>query len=315
MQNYPNHRLLNLANFSPDDILRRLRNLSREIFGEFNVADYLNLVDGFHRLRYDASLNEDNAEDLRGLIGNGIDEIAQRYERGEEIHPGTLNIVVMAIHAHNQASEHPYQFGAVIQGISPQTEEFMEEIVLPITRNLQMFNLHHAAPWVNPVHVAREAARRAAEEAPPAETRAVKTLAEFRAMCGDQMDSKCPICMEEFVEEVGPSAARSGFRRSAVFMPVVIHKDVDGKWRHPIHMACTHELKKCAMCRDKVAYPKLIRRLSRRPKSSPLRSVKRSTSKRSTSKRSTSKRGPGRSPGRSPGKRSTGKRSPRSADF
>jgi hypothetical protein len=285
MQNYT---LINLANSSPDNILRRLRNQSREIFREFNVADYRNLVDVFHVLRHDARLNEDHAEDLRELIDAGIDEIARRYERGEEIHPGTLNIVVMAINAHNQASEHPYQFGVeFIEGMSPQTEEFMEEIVQPTTRNLQMFALHHAEPWVNPVHVAREAARRAAEEAPPAETRAVKTLAEFRAMCGDQMDSKCPICMEEFVEEVGPSAARSGFRRSALFMPVVIHKDVDGKWRHPIHMACTHELKKCAMCRDKVAYPKIRRRLtSRRPKSSPLRSVKRSASKRSTGNRS-----------------------------
>lgn len=250
--------------------------------------DYRNLVDVFHRLRHDASLNGAHADDLSEFIDGGIVEIARRYERGEEIHPGTLNILIMAIQAHNQASEHPYQFGVeFIDGITPPTEEFMEGIVQPMTRNLQPLALRHAEPWVNPVHVAREAARRAAEEAPPAETRAVKTLAEFRAMCGDQMDSKCPICMEEFVEEVGPSAARSGFRRSALFMPVVIHKDVDGKWRHPIHMACTHELKKCAMCRDKVAYPKIRRRLtSRRPKSSPLRSVKRSASKRSTGKRS-----------------------------
>jgi hypothetical protein len=310
MQNYT---LINLANSSPNNIIRRLGNQTSEIFREFNVMDYRNLVDVFHRLRHDASLNGAHADDLSEFIDGGIVEIARRYERGEEIHPGTLNILIMAIQAHNQASEHPYQFGVeFIEGMSPQTEEFMEEIVQPTTRNLQMFALHHAEPWVNPVHVAREAARRAAEEAPPAETRAVKTLAEFRAMCGDQMDSKCPICMEEFVEEVGPSAARSGFR-SAVFMPVVIHKDVDGKWRHPIHMTCTHELKKCAICRDKVAYPKLIRRLSRRPKSSPLRSVKRSTSKRSTSKRSTSKRGPGRSPGKRSPRSPSIKR--RSADF
>jgi hypothetical protein len=301
MQNYPNHRLLNLANFSPDDILRRLRNLSREIFGEFNVADYLNLVDGFHRLRYDARLNEDNAEDLRGLIGNGIDEIAQRYERGEEIHPGTLNIVVMAIHAHNQASEHPYQFGAVIQGISPQTEEFMEEIVLPITRNLQMFNLHHAAPWVNPVHVAREAARRAAEEAPGLETRIARTLPEFRAMRGHAMEAECPLCLEAFIEHPEDIKHSREMRRSPVFMPVVFHKDAKGKWFHPMHTVCVNDVKgnKCPMCREKVTWPKMMAvRKTRRPNSSPTR-------KRSLTKR----RSPGRS--RSPGNR----RTPNSAGF
>ena len=308
MQNYT---LINLANSSPNNILRRLGNQTSEIFREFNVMDYRNLVDVFHRLRYDASLNGAHADDLSEFIDGGIVEIARRYERGEEIHPGTLNILIMAIQAHNQASEHPYQFGVeFIDGITPPTEEFMEGIVQPMTRNLQPLALHHA-PWVNPVHVAREAARRAAEEAPGAETRIARTLAEFRAMGGDQMDSKCPLCIEEFVEHPVKG-------RSPVFMPVVFHKDAKGKWFHPMHTVCVYDVKKdqCPMCREKVIWPKLMAtRKTRRPNSSPTR--RRSASKRSPG-RSASKRSPGRSASkRSPGR--SAKRSPsikrRSADF
>jgi hypothetical protein len=313
MQNYT---LINLANSSPNNIIRRLGNQSSEIFREFNVADYRNLVDIFHRLRYDASLNGDHADDLSEFIDGGIVEIARRYDRGEEIHPGTLNVLIMAIQAHNQVSEHPYRFGVeFIDGITPPTEEFMEGIVQPITRNLQLFALHHA-PWVNPVHVAREAARRAAEEAPGAETRIARTLAEFRAMGGDQMDSNCPLCMEEFVEQPVK-------RRSPVFMPVVFHKDAKGKWFHPMHTVCVYDVKKdqCPMCRAKVIWPKMMAtRKTRRPNSSPTR--RRSSPGRSASNRSPGRSASKRSPGRSASKRSPGrsaKRSPsikrRSADF
>ena len=319
--NMQNHRLVDIAHLSPKLIIKRLINQCDEIFQGFHELDYRNVEAALAKLMQQAdSLSEDMTDALKEFIACGICAIARNFGNGEPVHPGTMNIVIQAIQAYNAASPNdPFQFGdqecpnVTVEGLT-----FLMEVVLPIVNspNLELFALHHR-PWTNDAHEAREAARRAAEEAPPAETRAVKTLTEFRALGGEGMERACPICMEEFVEEVGPSAARSGFRRSAVFMPVVIHKDMDGKWRHPIHMACTHELKKCAMCRDKVAYPKLRRRLTyRRPKSSPLRSVKRSTSKRSTSKRSTSKHSTSK---RSAHKRITGTRSPsikrRSADF
>ena len=310
-----NPRLVNLANFSPKLIIKRLINQCDEIFQGFHEVDYRNVEAALAKLMQQAdSLSEDMTDVLKEFIACGICAIARNFGNGEPVHPGTMNIVIQSIHAYNAASPNdPFQFGdqecpnVTVEGLT-----FLLEVVLPIVNspNLEQFALHHR-PWMNEAHQQREAARQAAEEAPPAETRAVRTLAEFRALGGEDMERACPICMEEFVEEAGPSAARSGFKRSAVFMPVVLHKDVDGKWRHPIHMACTHELQKCAMCREKVAYPKLRRRLtSRRPKSSPLRSVKRSASKRSTGKRSTGKRSTSK---RSTSKRSTSKR--RSADF
>jgi hypothetical protein len=288
-------------------IIKRLVTESSSIFGEYNDANYQNIVAVFARLNRVNRLTEENVEDLSEFIDGGIVEIARRYDRGEEIHPGTLNILIMAIQVHNQVSEHPYRFGVeFIDGITPPTEEFMEGIVQPITRYLQLFALHHA-PWVNPVHVAREAARRAAEEAPGAETRIARTLAEFRAMGGDQMDSNCPLCMEEFVEQPVKG-------RSPVFMPVVFHKDAKGKWFHPIHTVCVYDVKKdqCPMCRAKVIWPKMMAtRKTRRPNSSPTRrrsSPGRSASKRSPS-RSASKRSPSRSAKRSPSIKR------RSADF
>ena len=297
MQNYT---LVNLANSSTNNIIRRLVNQSGEIFGEFNVADYHNLVDVFHRLRNDASLNEEHADRLREFIDYGIVAIAHRYDRGQEIHPGTMNILIMAIQVYNQGAGYQYEFGAeFIEDITPPTEDFMTEVVQPIVQNLQLFALHHAA-WINPVHVARHAARRAAEEAPGAETRIARTLTEFRAMGGDAMESECPICMEEFIE-------RSVKGRSPVFMPVVFHKDEKGKWFHPVHTVCVKDLPaKCPMCRTKVIWPKMktTRQTRRRPNSAPTgRSAKRSPNKKS----------PGRSPGSSPGrsaKRSPNKKSP-----
>jgi len=142
-------------------IIKRLVTECSSIFGEYNDANYQNIVAVFARLNRVNRLTEENVEDLSEFIDGGIINIASRYDRGEEIHPGTLNILIMAIQAHNQVSEHPYRFGVeFIEGITPPTEEFMEGIVQPITRYLQLFALHHA-PWVNPVHVAREAARRA----------------------------------------------------------------------------------------------------------------------------------------------------------
>ena len=295
-----NHNLMGLAQEPVKMIIRRLNTERSAIFGEHNEADYQNLVAVFARLNQER-LNDDNVEDLVEFIDYGIDVIARRYDHGHEIHPGTLNIVVMAIQALARHSQGPYVFHPRLEMMMPETVDFMVGVVQPVTQNLQLLALHHA-PWINPVFLAREAARRAREEAPGAETRIARTLAQFRAMGGDAMESECPLCMEEFIE---PSAKGRG----PVFMPVVFHKDEKGKWFHPMHTVCVNDVKKdeCPMCRVKVLWPKMMaNRKTRRPNSEPTRrkrSVKRSP-------RSPKKRSPGRSP-KSPGR--SMKR--RSADF
>jgi hypothetical protein len=297
-----NHALVNLAQQPVRRIISRLVTESSSIFGEYNADDYQTLVAVFERLNQE-QLNAENVEDLREFIDYGIVAIARRYDLGQAIHPGTMNILIMAIQAFNRADGHPYRFGVeFIEGITPATEDFMVGVVQPMTQNLQLLALHHA-DWINPVFVAREAARRAREEAPGAETHIARTLAEFRAMGGDQMEAECPLCMEEFIK---PSAKRM----SPIFMPVIFHKDVKGKWFHPMHTVCVNDVQKeqCPMCRVKVIWPKMMVNRKIRPNSEPTRSVKRSPG-RSPTKRSV-KRSPGRSP-RSPKKRSPG-RSPRS---
>jgi len=297
-----NHALAGLTQQTVKQILRRLKKERSVIFGEYHEVDYQNMVDVFARLNQE-QLNDENVEDLREFIDYGIVAIARRYESGWPIHPGIMNILMMAIQAYNRADGHPYQFGVeFIDGITPPTEDFMVGVVQPMTRDLQLLALHHAE-WINPVFVAQEAARRAREEAPGAETHIARTLAEFRAMGGDQMEAECPLCMEEFIK---PSAKRM----SPIFMPVIFHKDAKGKWFHPMHTVCVNDVQKeqCPMCRVKVMWPKMMVNRKIRPNSEPTRSVKRSPTKRSV-KRSV-KRSPGRSP-RSPKKRSPG-RSPRS---
>ena len=270
-----NNVLNNLANH-PDTnyIIRRLINQASNIFGEFNRLDYQNyqnIMDAFDVLRL-RDLNEYNIEDLREFIDYGFRMIFNRYEFGHAIHPGTLNILVAAIITFNRASIRPYQVFIFENDDMPETTQFMNDIVQPAAQNLQMFALHHA-PWVNPVFMAQEAARRAAEEAPGAETRIVRTLAEFRAMGGDQMDSKCPICLEAFIE-LPEDAITSKLRRMSprhpIFLPVVFHKDVTGKWFHPIHTVCVKDLQEeCPTCRVKVIWPRmrLNRKTRRRPNS------------------------------------------------
>ena len=308
MQNYS---LNDLAQFSIKRIISRLVTEASSIFGEYNDADYQNLVAVFARLNQDVNqLTEENIEDLREFIDYGVQAIARRYNDGHEIHPGTMNILIMAIQVFNRADgQHPYQFGVeFIEDVSPETDEFMEQIVQPITRNLHLFALHHA-PWV----LGREAV--AHEQDLGAETRIARTLAEFEAMAaefrdttGHEMETECPVCMDELVE-------RSAKGRSPVFMPVVFHKDVKGKWFHPMHTVCINDMKKkeCPMCRVKVTWPKMkATRKTRRPNSSPTRR-RSSPGKRS----SPSKRTPGKRS--SPGKHRSAKRSPsikrRSADF
>ena len=287
-------------------IIRRLNTERGIIFGEYSELDYQTLIAVFARLNQ-AQLNDENVEDLREFIDYGIITIARRYDDGQAIHPGTMNTLIMAIQAFNQADGHPYQFGVeFIEGITPATEDFMVGVVQPMTRNLQLLALHHA-DWINPVIVAREAARRAREKAPGAETHVARTLAGFKAMGGgDQME--CPICMEEFIE-------RPVKGRGPVFMPVVFHKDVKGKWFHPMHTACVNDVvqkDQCPVCRVKVMWPKMMANRKIRPNSEPTpgRSVKRSPGR-------SVKRSPGRSVKRSPNR--SVKRSPsfkrRSADF
>lgn len=292
-----NDVLDNLANQETNYIIRRLINQASNIFGEFNLLDYQNLMDAFHVLRL-RDLNENNIEDLRDFIDSGFRRIFNRYDSGRAIHPGTLNILVAAIMTLNRASIYPYQVVIFDNDDMPETARFMNDIVRPAAQNLQMFALHHA-PWVNPVFMAQEAARRAAEEAPGAETRIARTLAEFRAMGGDQMEEECPLCMEAFIE-------RSAKGRGPVFLPVVFHKDEKGKWFHPMHTVCVKGLpEKCPICRVKVIWPRM--RLSRksrpRPNSDPTRSVRRSakrTSRRSVRLSPNGPKSPGRSVRRSP---------------
>jgi len=274
-------------------IIQRLNNQRSYIFGEYNEADYQNLVDVFTRLSRDAhaGLLEDFEDQLREFVDYGIVAIAHRYENGQAIHPGIMNILIMAIQVYNQVYGHSYQFDVdLIPGITPPTEDFMIGVVQPMTRNLQLLALHHAE-WVNPVFVAQEAARRMREEAPGAETHIARTVAEFRAMGGDAMEPNCPICMEAFIE-------RPAKGRGPVFLPIVFHKDEKGKWFHPMHTVCVNDVKKdeCPMCRVKVLWPKmmLIRKTRGRPNSEPTpgrRSTRRSPGRRSTR--------------RSPGRRST----------
>jgi hypothetical protein len=297
-----NPHLIGLAQKPVKEIIRILTSESSAIFGEYNSVDYQNMVAVFARLNQER-LNDDNIEYLRYFIDYGFIAIARHYESGRTIHPGTLNILNMAIQAYNQADEQPYQFDIqLIRNIMPITQEFMVGVVLPMTQNLQLLALHHAE-WMNPEFAAQEAERRAHEEAPGAETRIARTLAEFRAMGGDAMEANCPLCMEAFIEH-------SPKGRGPVFVPVVFHKDEKEKWFHPMHTVCVNDVKeeKCPMCRIKVIWPKMMaNRKTRRPNSEPTRSVKRSPTKRSPTKRSV-KRSPGRSPGRSP--RSPKKRSP-----
>jgi hypothetical protein len=247
-----NPRLVNLENQPTNFILRRLMNQTTDIFGQFNHADYQNLVAIFTRLRNDPNLNEEHADRLREFIDDGILVIARGYDDGMPIHPGTMNIVMMAIQVLNQAEGHPeghpYQV-RVIPNITPPTEDFMNEVVRPITERLVLLPLHHAE-WINPVFAAQEAARRAFEEAPGAETRIARTLAEFRAMGSNQTETTCPVCMENFIEH-NPKG------RSPVFMPVIFHKNEKGKWFHPMHTACVDDMKKeaCPICRVKVVWP------------------------------------------------------------
>jgi hypothetical protein len=306
-----NHALVNLAQQPVKRIISRLVTEASPIFGEYNEADYQNLIAVFERLNQ-AQLNDENVEDLREFIDYGIIAIARRYDLGQPIHPGTMNILIMAIQAFNRAYGHPYQFGVeFIEGITPATEDFMVGVVQPMTQNLQLLALHHAE-WINPVFVAREAARRAREEAPGAETRVVRTLAQFRSMGGDAMEAECPVCMEEFIEVERPADPNKSKRmkRSPIFMPVVFHKDEKGKWFHPMHTVCATDAKKdeCPMCRVKVIWPKIVAtRKTRRPNSEPTRSMKRSSMKRSSTKRRSTKR-------RSTKRRSTSVRR-KSADF
>jgi hypothetical protein len=315
-----NHALLNLAQQPVKIIIRRLNTERSVIFGEHNEEDYQNLVAVFARLNRE-QLNDEHLEDLVEFVDYGIDAIAARYNHGYEIHPGTLNIVIMAIQALARHSQQPYVFHTRLEMMMPETVDFMVGIVEPMTQNLQLLALHHA-PWVNPVFVAREAARQEREEAPGAETRIARTLAEFRAMGGDAMEANCPLCMEAFIEH-------SPKGRGPVFMPVFFHKDEKGKWFHPMHTVCVKNSNKdeCPMCRVKVIWPKMMaNRKTRRPNSEPTRRVKRSPTKRSPTKRSVkrSPKSPGRSPkspGRSPKSPGRSPKSPgrsvkrRSADF
>jgi len=304
-----NHNFVNLAQQPVKRIISRLVTEASWIFTVYDERDYRNLETVFERLNQ-AQLNAENAEDLREFIDYGIGMIARRYDLGQTIHPGTMNILIMAIQAFNRANGFPYQFGVEFIGnISPQTEDFMTEIVQPMTQNLQLLALHHA-DWINPLFVEREAARRAREEAPGEETRIVRTLAEFRAM-GDAMESECPICMGEFIEVERPEDPKSKrMRRSPVFMPVVFHKDEKGKWFHPMHTACITDVKKdeCPMCRVKVIWPKMMLspKTRRRPNSEPTpgRSVRRSPGRSVKRSPRSSKRSPGRSPKRSVKRRS-----------
>jgi len=257
-----NPRLVNLENQPTNFILRRLMNQTTDIFGQFNHADYQNLVAIFTRLRNDPNLNEEHADRLREFIDDGILVIARGYDNGMPIHPGTMNIVMMAIQVLNQAEGHPeghpYQV-RVIPNITPPTEDFMNEVVRPITERLVLLPLHHAE-WINPVFAAQEAARRAFEEAPGAETRIVRTVAEFRATMEEAQaatgssvgsdQSTCPLCMENFIEP-NPKG------RHPVFIPVIFHKGEKGIWFHPMHTACVANVKEevCPICRTKIVWP------------------------------------------------------------
>jgi hypothetical protein len=286
-----NPHLIGLAQQPVKRIISRLVTESSSIFGEYHEVNYQNMVAVFARLN-EERLNDENMEDLREFIDYGIVAIARRYESGQPIHPGTMNILTMAIQAYNQAHGQPYLFDIqIIRNITHPTEDFMVRVVQPMTRNLQLLALHHA-DWINPVFVAQEAARRAREEAPGAETHIARTLAEFRAMGGDQMEAECPLCMEEFIE-------RPAKGRSLVFLPVVFHKDEKGKWFHPMHTVCVNDVQKeeCPMCRVKVLWPRMMltRKPTRRPNSDP--TPGRSPTKHSVKR---SPKSPGRSVKRSP---------------
>ena len=296
MQNFA---LQNLGQSSVKLIIRRLTNQTRFIFGEYNDVDYQNLMDGFARLTRDIQLfSQADIDNLIEFIDDGIVAIAQRYEAGLEIHPGIINILIRAIQVLNQtAAAVPYMFpvGLIANArIGPDTHQFMIQIVQPMTQNLQLLALHHA-PWVNPAHVAREDVARA--EAPGAETCIARTLAEFEAM-NEGREARCLFCLEEFIER--PEDAIKSKRMSSrhpVFMPVVFHKDVKGKWFHPMHAKCANDMKKneCPMCRVPVVWPKMLvaRKTRRRPHSSPTRSLRRSSKK--NFRRSSNRRSPGRS--------------------
>lgn len=264
MQNhsYLSQHLLSLESAPTKITLRRLINLRSDIFGEFNETDYQNLVTTFTRLGNDPNLflNDEHADSLRELIDYGICFIARRYDDGRPIHPGTMNIVMMAIQLFNQANGHPYQFGVeFIPNITPPTEDFMNQVVRPITERLVLLPLHHA-DWINPFFAAQEAARRAFEEAPGAETRIVRTVAEFRATMEEAQaatgssvgsdQSTCPLCMENFIEP-NPKG------RHPVFIPVIFHKGEKGIWFHPMHTACVANVKEevCPICRTKIVWP------------------------------------------------------------
>lgn len=153
-----NHVLNGLANTSIKNILRRLTNQATNIFGEFNDIDYQNLSEVFARLRRDANvLSEYDVEDLKEFIDYGIQTIAQNYQMGRAIHPGTLNVLIMAIGAFNQASRNPYNFVVFHADMPHQDDQvyFMNEVVRPAAQNMQLFALHHA-PWMNPEHQRRE---------------------------------------------------------------------------------------------------------------------------------------------------------------
>jgi hypothetical protein len=284
-----NPHLIGLGNRSPQEIVYTLVSEAIAIFREFNLADYQNLLYIFYQLGNDHNLNDQQADALREFIDYGISAIARRYELGEAIHPGTMNVLMRAIQVFNKAYGHlpgfgRYRFSVEFLDITQPTEDFMVEVVRPMTQNPRLLTLDH------PVFVAQADRAREAARAPGAETRIARTLAEFRAMGGDA--EECPVCMEEFIE-------RPAKGRPPVFMPVVFHKDEKGKWFHPMHTLCTYRLQKdeCPLCRVKVIWPKmtLSRKTRRRPNSDSTsrRSARRSP--RNSFRRSSSRQSPRRS--------------------
>ena len=136
--------------------------LFRKRFGDKEYDELKERFDGLMR----EELDEENIYQLEDFINNGIDNIHAQFNAGREIHPETLNILIMAIQVYNHANKKPYSF---IEYENPEdltdpTVFFMNNIVRRAARREKLFDRTRGEFAKVQLETQRDVAQRKAKE-------------------------------------------------------------------------------------------------------------------------------------------------------